>query len=372
MHDDLLGYLLGALEPHEMRRVDKLLADSEEARQELARLKSSLGPLEQARDADPLPPVDLVSRTLDALPPLPPPGVEGSAAADLANDPWESAARESSLHLTPLSQVNEVRGRRSWSWLDLMAGMAASIALLGVLLPSVMEGRFSARRLACQDNLKQVGEAIASFVMRNSDGRLPAVAASGPEAFAGVYAVRLNEAGLLSDGRVLQCPSVDRRSVDAADGTPVALSTRPRLVSMSQLHDSSVDELRSLQYSAGGSYAYTLGVVDQQGYASPRYQSRSMFAVMSDAPQVRIDDAASLNQALDRSSLGGTQLGHSGRGMNMLYEDGSVRFVSLKALAAMPDHPLLNHRGRPEAGIDGDDASLAPSWHPPFLGAKQQ
>ena len=46
MHEDLLGYLLGALEPHEMRRIAQLLRDDPAARDELARIEESLRPLE--------------------------------------------------------------------------------------------------------------------------------------------------------------------------------------------------------------------------------------------------------------------------------------------------------------------------------------
>ena len=40
MHEDLLGYLLGALEPHEMRRVARLLEESAERGVSWMRLKS--------------------------------------------------------------------------------------------------------------------------------------------------------------------------------------------------------------------------------------------------------------------------------------------------------------------------------------------
>ena len=73
MHEDLLGYLLGALEPHEMRRVAQWLRDDPEAREQLAELERSLRPLEEGHTPVEPPPSDLVSKTLANLPPLPSP-----------------------------------------------------------------------------------------------------------------------------------------------------------------------------------------------------------------------------------------------------------------------------------------------------------
>ncbi|MCP4943925.1 MAG: hypothetical protein GY924_18365, partial [Planctomycetaceae bacterium] len=73
MHEDLIGYLLGALEPHEMRRVAQWLEEDPEARQELEAIERSLRPLEEAYEPPEPPPQDLVAKTLAALPPMPSP-----------------------------------------------------------------------------------------------------------------------------------------------------------------------------------------------------------------------------------------------------------------------------------------------------------
>ncbi len=72
MREDLLGYLLGALEPHEMRRVERLIQENPVAREELAELERALKPLDDSVDAaSDLIPSDLVSKTMANLPPLP-------------------------------------------------------------------------------------------------------------------------------------------------------------------------------------------------------------------------------------------------------------------------------------------------------------
>jgi len=370
MHEDLLGYLLGALEPHEMRRVEALLRHDADAREELARIEQSLHPLDEMREPDEAPPPDLVARTLNSLPPLPA-SPESAGSRDLAEaasnaasgePPAEMAKRRPALE--PMREAVETAPDAPRRWFDWFGGAVAAAVLLGLLLPTLAEGRFEARRQICEDQLREFGTAITQFVMRDSDERLPAVARSGPEAFAGVFAVRLNDAGLLENPRIRWCPSLDRphaaRHIEPP--APRTSAGADGLVPAEELHRSPMDRLQVLQRTAGGHYAYTLGVVDKDRYAPPQYESRTSFAVLSDAPL----------DGYDSGSLAQARVGHGGRGINVLYEDGHVRFVPVDSIRAMPDHPLLNHRGNVEAGVNIDDAVLAPSDRAPFLDVHQR
>ena len=202
---------------------------------------------------------------------------------------------------------------------------------------------------------------ISSRAINNR--RLPQVSEQGPEAFAGVYTVRLHDAGLLEDQSIRWCPSLElpAETVSPVDSS-VRLVSANRVVSAQQLHDATVDQLKQWQRSLGGHYAYTLGVVDRDTYLSPRFEGRSSFAIMSDAPMITLT-----NRVIPESKIG-----HDGFGINVLFEDGRVQFYSLSSLESMPDHPLLNDRGDAEAGVNVDDASLAPSWRPPFLNVRQR
>ncbi len=245
----------------------------------------------------------------------------------------------------------------SWSWLDWIGGATAAAVILGLLLPSIAEGRFEARKVACQMHLRELGTAITQFVNRDSQHRLPAVAESGPEAFAGIYAVRLSDAGLLPDASLRWCPSMATPKASAVTLTPINA-----VESIEDLHHASADGLRQIQQIAGGHYAYALGGVDHQDrLKAPRFQCRASFPVMSDAPP------AGFNHLDDLRRL----VGHGGQGINVLFEDGRVQFIALPMLNSMPDHPLLNNRGKAEAGVTIDDASLAPSWGAPFINAVQ-
>lgn len=352
MHEDLLGYLLGALEPHEMERVAAFLKQNPDARRQLVEIQRSLRPLEDSYEPGQTPPSDLIARTLGQIPSLPQPDQQfppaNPAAAGLNDHPAGLPSMCSSDH-RPRS--------RSITWLDMAAISAAAAIVLALLVPAIANGRFEARRTACQNQLRGLGIAITTFVTRNEQNRLPAVSQSGPEAFAGVYAVRLSDLGLLDNQDTRWCPSLD-----APGDSQWRFADLNKLPTTQQLHESSTDALRRIQKYAGGHYAYTLGVVDKDHFESPRFESRASFAVMSDAPMTGTPNESNFRESI----------GHEGRGINVLYEDGRVRFVNVNSLDVLLDHPLFNHRGKAEAGVNVDDASLAPSWRPPFVDVFQR
>ncbi|WP_168563653.1 hypothetical protein [Crateriforma spongiae] len=394
MSEDLLGYLLGALDPDEMDRVERMLQSDPELRDELRRIEASLRPLEDGFDAVEPPPIDLVARTLDALPPMgaADPHAESvdsplaeNLFADAANTGLgDEAGSSNKAGTVRLSPTEERIASGGWRWQDWFAASMSAAVVLALILPAVANGRFEARKVACQNQLRSLGMAITQFVSRQEQNRLPAVHETGPEAHAGVFAVRLNEAGLLDDGSVRWCPSFDlpllTSDQDIADASsqvvqgvgispesptiPVAsmasfLQDIPRL---EDLHAASVDRLRRLQQITGGNYAYILGVRDGGHLRPPRYEHRAGFAIMSDAPLA------------GRWGNGGpTELwGHGGRGLNVLYEDGHVRFVTVGSFETVVDDPWVNHRGHVEAGITPDDSVLGPSWRGPFLDTHQR
>ena len=358
MHEDLLGYLLGALEPDEMKRVAEWLRDNPEGQAELERLERSLRPLEENFEAVEPPSEDLLERTLGGIPDGPPPqsAHEEAAAASAVPPPVVGLA---GAEFTPDSG----RAINRWRAMDSVGGLLAVAVLLALLLPSIAAGRSEARKVACADNLRVLHTHLMQYVNHDHQDRLPGVAASGPEAFAGIYAVRLSDTGLLNELESLWCPSI---GVDALEPRSSTVARRlielGELPSVNELRELPVNELRQVQQVSGGNYAYTLGVQTETGAVEPpQFESRMRFAVMSDAPVV--------------DSSGEVQFPHGNRGINILYEDGGVHFVRASALEqrdSMDDHPLLNHDGVNEAGVHRDDASLGPSWRPPFFGAIQR
>ncbi len=382
MHEDLLGYLLGALEPDEMHRVSERIKSDPEAQQLLAEIERSLRPLEDGFRAVEPPSEDLLARTMAAIPDGVPPGVsnqptdESNQSTDETVDELLAShsttpASASRVTLADIDLSREPSGVTSrWNWMDSVGSLLSVAVLLALLLPTLAAGRFQSRKVACQNHLREFGTALMQYVYRDHQGRLPQVAQSGPEAFAGVYSLRLADAGLLPDGGVRWCPSADMPEMAAQSSgidsdlphvDSVSLLSLDHLPKILELESLSVNDLQQVQRYAGGHYAYTLGVWGDHGYTSPRYEARTAFAVMSDAPIGRADQSDST-----------IQFSHGNQGMNVLFEDGAVRFIRAAALDSMPDHPLLNHDGDSEAGVNIDDASLAPSWRPPSRGALQR
>ncbi|TWU19663.1 anti-sigma factor family protein [Allorhodopirellula heiligendammensis] len=421
MQEDLLGYLLGALEPDEMRRVEQWLREDAEARRELAELERVLKRLEEAdgfveeqapSPADLTPPADLVSRTLANLPPLPPfnPSAnpekaeqnEADSENEVSDSDWElphaSAQVFSDLSL---SSTHEESGAQSWNLRDWGASVVAAIILLAIALPMLFEGRFAARKIACQNNLRELGVAMTQYADRNAQSRLPSVAPTGYQAFAGIYALLLHEAGLLDRPQQTLCPSIGTRRFEAVNW-PLSLAPQepsvaqrvpPMFVTLETLDEVgrelslarsgtvgepgnrhrlrlAIDNLHGIQMKSGGHYSYTLGVRDEGRFSSPRFESRSRFAVMSDAVIVRTH--APNPTTASHASYRFNVISHGGRGINLLYEDGHVGFIPSGSLDRIPDNPLVNHEGLLEAGVTVDDASLGPSWQPPFIHASQR
>ncbi|MCD0461267.1 anti-sigma factor family protein [Roseiconus lacunae] len=345
MHEDLLGYLLGALEPDEMQRVSEWLKDNPEGQAELARLERSLRPLEDGFEAIEPPSEDLLARTMAAIPEGIPPTSD------------EAVGRDYPVTLSDVELSREsTRPTSRWNVVDSIGGLLSVATLLALLLPTIAAGRFQARKAACQDNLRSLGTALLQYVTQDHQGRLPQVQPSGPEAFAGVYAIRLHDVGLLPDDQPQWCPSM------GVPTQPQAVISKPntagayRLPTAGELHQLSVNQLQSVQQYAGGHYAYNLGVIGDQGYSSPQYEGRATFAVMADSPVI----------GRDANGMATTRYAHGERGINVLYENGSVQFVSLDAIDSLRDNPFLNHAGAIEAGVNIDDAALAPSDIPPF------
>ena len=249
MHENLLGYLLGALEPDEMRRVADLLRSDPEARRQLAEIERSLKPLEESYQPVEPPPSDLVERTLASLPPQ-----HGPAAEDPTSAPVALAPMQGSVDAPKSAATN---------WIDWIGGTTAVVVILGLLLPSLAQGRFDSRKIACQDRLRQIGTTLTQFVYRNQQQRLPAVGETGSEAFAGVYAIRLKDAGLMSDPTIRWCPSLDPPGFDEEG---VRFNQVNELASIEDLDRVSADQLREIQRNAGGHYAYNLGVIEKDRF----------------------------------------------------------------------------------------------------------
>lgn len=231
---------------------------------------------------------------------------------------------------------------------DSMALSIGLVCLSCVILPAILRVRFESRRAQCAENLRLNGQALFCFALRSADQRLPAVPSAGPEAFAGIYSVRLVNAGLMNSASQLRCVSL--AGIERPMVTDIS-----RFPTLFEIRQATQQQLAIWKQHLGGDYAYNLGIFDKLGVVAPKNTGSSHFAILADSPTTISGEE--------------TWSAHDGKGSNILYDDGHVAFIThsqLDSIGIVGDHPFWNRHGFREAGLDNTDASLAPSPCPPL------
>lgn len=307
MRDNLIGYLLDALEPSEQEMVEARLASDPGLRRDLEMLSRSLAPLAVDK-AHFEPPVGLGHRTCQFV--------------------------SAQTQATPASPVVSVSSR--WSLADL--AMAAGIFLAATLLfwPAMNQSRFAARLAGCQNNLQQLGMALSTYSTQ-FPGQFPVAPVSSNQNRAGMYAVILREQGFLPKTHVLICPA--SALADRVDDFRVPTSK--------ELSQAQAERLAALRRQMGGSYGYSLGFIVNGRYHPPRDLRRATRALMADAPSPTTPYHHSLN--------------HGGCGQNVLFEDLHVQFLTTCKAKGCNDHIFVNDEGLVRAGLHEGDSVIGAS-----------
>ena len=317
----LLGYLLGALEEDEQLVVEEQLRRDPSLREKLVTLRKRLELCEKAlEEYDP--PPGLARRTCHFI----------AAYAETHTAP--QAASTSARTLSPIG-ASFAGGRGSWRWTDMTMVAGICLATLFLVFPALENSRFHSRLTACQDNLRQLGLALFQYSQHHHN-YFPEVPQQGTLAAAGIYAPTLIHGGYLDDNRRVVCPNTSL----AADG-------RFRVPTLTELESASDRELTELRSTMGGSYGYSLGYVEDGRYHPTRNLARPYFALMADVPDATYPGFQSVN--------------HGGRGQNVLYEDGHVRFLTSPRPAPDTDDVFVNDSGLVGAGSRRDDSVIAAS-----------
>jgi len=327
MRDDLVGYLLDALEPDEKVAIEAQLSRDPALQQDLEMLRRKLQLFEVDR-AHYLPPAGLAERT-----------------CEFVNSRIEVA-------LTPATPPPA-----RWRLVDFAVAAAIFLAASVLFLPALHQSRLAAGVTGCQNNLRELGRSLAQFANVNG-GHFPSLVHGDGQFPAGVYATKLSDNGLLGDASTVICPS----SAQAAQVGQF------RLPALDEIQNASRDRQTELFRSMGGSYGYNLGYLVDGRYHPTKNLQRPTFALMADAPdsEVRGATAPARGSAMPASL---SSLNHGRKGQNVLFEDGHVEFLQGCNAEGCPDNIFLNDRGQPTAGVHANDAVIGPSHAHPLPAA---
>lgn len=342
VREHLLGYLLDALEADEVAQVETALDADPRLREELGRLAAHLPDLEADRVHHEPPPglalgtcrwlalqMDEDDDAEESLDALEPPGSRVSDTVETARVTGAAPA----LHPVTLRETVTIS---RWNFADVFVTAGILVAASFLFLPALAHSRFAAQSQSCQNNLRQIGVALAGYADIHG-GYFPQIPLDGNRSYAGIFGPLLRDGTFLSDTAALSCPSSDfaRR---------YKRWNAPSLVEIDQARE---EELVELRQASGGGYGYSLGWMSGDEYQGPRNLRRPWFAVVADAPS--------------ENAAGRQTDNHGGRGQNVLYEDGHYGFLRRCSGADCADELFLNRAGRIAPGLDENDSVIVRS-----------
>ena len=372
---DLLGYVLGALDAQEQRDLQQQIDNDPALEESLLDIKAALVPLDSIDNKGFRP--GLARRACEAVASWEAESADSRLAfLDHQEIDWEEGFEKPSQTPAPADAVelstNEIKtapagesicfassgsapepaletpqlnslgdGRQfktsSWSMRDVLVGVTALAVLAGLLFPALQYSRQQGRLVACQNNLRQVGMAFMDYSSIH-EGEFVSIPAQGNLAVSGCYGPILKEAGLLTDDSLLACAGL------GDDAAPVVIP------SVEQVEAAETEAERSYyRKTMGGDYGYSMGYRDGDRYRSPRAGAGDVI-LLADQPSSRSD----------RQSLN-----HDGNGQNCLFGDGRVMFVSGPAFG--DDLVYENDRGIVAPGTNASDNVIAPSHLAPIF-----
>lgn len=312
--EQLLGYLLGALERAEQEQVELELASNPRLREELAELHAALEKVGMNDPPEPVePPAGLVQRTCDFV---------ACQDADRVSLPPERCVAATT---------------RPYTLADVLVAASVLVMLCALLFPSLARSRFLARLTTCQNNLRQVGLAMWQDSELRPDRTYSRVPWENDRAVAGMMAPLLVERQLIVNPDVFVCPTSELSALVPGFQVPT----------IHQVTLAPGQDVKRLQKTVGGSLGYPMGYVHDGKVVSRRNAYRENYCLVGEAP------------IADRSGI--YQASHDGLGGNFFFEDGHIRWIEGTGYCLLLDDPYRNRHGQAAAGLDRDDAVLGAS-----------
>jgi hypothetical protein len=316
-NENLLGYLLNALDEKSQREVEAYLSDSAEGQGRLELLRRALEPL--AADQEELvPSPELLYRTLARV-------AEYSCLRDLPR--------------APAPPRRHISYRAPWRRAELVVAASVLIVALGTAVTGLAQLRNHSAFAECKDNLRVFYAALRSY--HDEHRQFPDVTAEAPHISAGMMVPILVNAGVVDAASLsVRCPG---------NG-----GARPCPVTYEDTKDLTAEQFAKLAPRLMSWYAYSLGYVDDEGaYRAPHLRGGidTHIPLMSDRPPYGNEMGNSPN--------------HGGSGQNVLFQDGRVEFRTARSLDYFDDDIFLNKAHEEHAGKGAYDGCLGRSASTP-------
>ncbi|MDC0284030.1 hypothetical protein OAK85_01630 [Mariniblastus sp.] len=314
--ENLLGYVLGALDAQEQRDIQQTIDENPEIEEQLLKIKGDLLPLDCLDSSPPQP--GLARRTLESVAiwqnssPLASTSHSPNSLAEsvlAAIDSAEASDEPDSKSSKPRLRVSisdRLLHPNTWSLPDVLVGTAFLAIFAGLLFPVISYTRFQSRIAVCDSNLQAFGNGIITYSGAN-EGRFVAIPRMNHLVSVGHIGPVLKDAGLLEDDSVLACPGI------ASSRPPVNIPTCEQIEAAQTL-----TELDYYLQNSLGHFGFSMGHQVNGTYQPPRVCGNSIRGVSyviiaGDRPSANMPGRASMN--------------HSSHGQNILFEDGSTRYV---------------------------------------------
>ncbi len=319
--EQLLGHLLGALDDAEQQQVDARLKSDPDFRREEVALRRAMEPLLTQRP-DFTPPPGLAKRTCEFV------------AVEVQSKPTPfSRRRPMSPEKAPPSWISNVR------WLDVSIAVAVFFAAALLTIPAIQTSRFNSRVTLCQEGFRKVGQGLTQYSEQH-DGRFPLLLVQDDMNTSGTFSQVLLRDGLIDQPNSLICPS-----------SPMKDEEGFHVPTFAEIQSAPLEKLGDLWRWSAGTLGMHMGDYSSGMPRGTRNRYRPTFAVLADAPS---------------SSLPGYQsASHGGRGQNVWFEDGHVRFITSPKLPN--DNIFLNRQGRVGPGVDHNDAVIVVPSNTPII-----
>jgi hypothetical protein len=319
MEENLAGYLLGALDPESERQVEQYLANHPHARPRLEQLRRTLERLSADRDGVD-PPADLRFATLARI----------------------AEYRCRTLPQAPVPLRSQLAGGRpSWRAINVVVAACLLIVLSGVGAHWVYQRWNAQDQLACQNNLERWYLALTSYADQNG-GALPKIEAQPPKNRAGLFVTMVPDTGF-----TVTCAANGQRGPG-----PFTLQ---ELVDM---ESNNPERFQNLIRELSGCYAYSLGYEEWEDgkpkLVGLRLDSGATMPIMADRPPMQ-----------DVGSLSTNSPNHGGKGQNVLFVGGQVRFL-IEPKVNGDDDIYHNRDYQVGAGKDMRDVVLGASNSCPY------